>query len=56
MAKDPVCGMDVEEKNAKWTTDHNGQKYYFCSLHDKREFDGDPEKYASKEPIEPRKL
>lgn len=46
MAKDPVCGMDVDEKSAAGKSDYNGQTYYFCSPGCKRTFDKDPEKYA----------
>ncbi len=37
MAKDPICGMEVDEKKAKFSTVKNGKKYYFCSknCHDK---------------------
>src|SRR3989344_9570052 len=31
MAKDPVCGMEIDEKKAKFSTVKNGKKYYFCS-------------------------
>ncbi|MBI3027355.1 heavy metal translocating P-type ATPase [Candidatus Woesearchaeota archaeon] len=31
MAKDPICGMEVDEKKAKFSTVKNGKKYYFCS-------------------------
>lgn len=48
MAKDPVCGMDVDEKSAAGKSDYNGQTYYFCSPGCKRTFDKDPEKYAGK--------
>ena len=30
MAKDPVCGMNVNEKQAT-TAAHGGKTYYFCS-------------------------
>ncbi len=30
MAKDPVCGMTVDEKSAK-SFSYKGKKYYFCS-------------------------
>lgn len=33
MAKDPVCGMEVDEKKPAATTEYNGQAYYFCSAH-----------------------
>ena len=29
IAKDPVCGMDVEESKAAATSEYNGKKYYF---------------------------
>src|SRR3989344_1750783 len=37
MAKDPICGMEVEGKKAKFSTVKNGKKYFFCSksCHDK---------------------
>jgi P-type Cu+ transporter len=31
MAKDLVCGMYVDEKNAKFSTSQDGIKYHFCS-------------------------
>jgi len=46
MARDPVCGMEVEEKNAASTAEHMGQTYYFCSQGCKVAFDKDPHKYA----------
>jgi YHS domain-containing protein len=46
MAKDPVCGMDVDEKTAAGKSDYKGQTYYFCSPGCKRTFDQNPEKYA----------
>lgn len=45
-AKDPVCGMTVEESEAAATSEHDGRKYYFCSKHCKEEFDADPAAYA----------
>ncbi len=33
MAKDPVCGMDVDEATAKHTAQHDGRTYYFCCNH-----------------------
>ena len=46
MAKDPVCGMDVEEKNAAATSEYNGQTYYFCAKVCKKAFDEEPAKYV----------
>ncbi len=39
MAKDPVCGMEVDEKKAKFTTDYKSKTYYFCSKACKDKFD-----------------
>ena len=47
MAKDPVCGMDVDEKTAAATLEYQGKTYYFCALGCKKAFDTDPEKYLT---------
>jgi Cu+-exporting ATPase len=47
MAKDPVCGMTVNEKTAKITSDYNGKTYYFCAPSCKATFDKNPAKYAA---------
>lgn len=47
MAKDPVCGMTVDEKKAAATSTYQGQTYYFCSVGCKQEFDRNPMQYAS---------
>jgi len=47
MAKDPVCGMDVDEKTAKYKSEHMGKAYYFCSQMCKATFEKNPMKYAS---------
>lgn len=31
MAKDPVCGMEVEEKGAQFMTHFEHETFYFCS-------------------------
>jgi len=49
MAKDPVCGMDVDESNPAATTEYKGQKYYFCAEGCKVAFETDPEKYLGGE-------
>ncbi|MFQ6058604.1 MAG: YHS domain-containing protein [Anaerolineae bacterium] len=49
MAKDPVCGMTVDEKKAAGTSEHMGKTYYFCSKGCKVAFDKDPEKYLKGE-------
>jgi len=45
MAKDPVCGMTVDEKRAAATSQYRGKTYYFCSPGCKKSFDANPEKY-----------
>lgn len=45
IAKDPVCGMDVEESKAAATSEYKGKTYYFCAVGCKKTFDKDPEKY-----------
>ena len=46
MAKDPVCGMEVDEAKAAATSTYAGKTYYFCATGCKKEFDQSPEKYA----------
>ncbi len=46
MAKDPVCGMMVDEKKAKLKSDYMGKTYYFCAPSCKTTFDKDPAKYT----------
>ncbi len=51
MAKDLICGMDVEPEGAAGSSTYKGETYYFCSLHCKVKFDKDPGIYAGeKEP------
>jgi YHS domain-containing protein len=45
MAKDPVCGMDVDEQKAAGTSQHKGRSYFFCSKSCKETFDQNPEQY-----------
>src|SRR4026207_1527878 len=37
MAKDPTCGMTVNEATAI-SAEHDGQKFYFCSEHCRQKF------------------
>ena len=50
MAKDPVCGMEVDEKKAAAKSEHMGKTYYFCALGCKKAFDENPKKYLKDEP------
>jgi Cu+-exporting ATPase len=45
MVKDPVCGMDVDEK-ASLRSAHEGKNYVFCSASCKAKFDREPARYA----------
>jgi YHS domain-containing protein len=48
MAKDLVCGMEVDEKSAKIKTEHMGKTYYFCAPGCKKAFDSNPRKFIKK--------
>ena len=45
MAKDLVCGMEVDPKTAAAKAEYKGQTYYFCAPGCKAAFEKDPEKY-----------
>lgn len=49
MAKDLVCGMEVEKEDAEATSNYEGKTYYFCSKNCKEKFDQNPEKYIESE-------
>jgi len=46
MTKDPVCGMQVDEKKSP-TSVSEGKKYAFCSEDCKDKFDENPAQYTS---------
>jgi len=46
LAKDPICGMNVDEKTARLKSEYKGKTYYFCSQMCKTTFDKNPAKYA----------
>ncbi len=47
-AIDPVCGMEVDTRNAPGgSTQHNGVTYYFCGTGCRLEFEEDAEGYLS---------
>jgi YHS domain-containing protein len=48
MAKDPVCGMEVNPEIARaqgLASDHQGETYYFCGKGCKLDFDDEPAKF-----------
>jgi len=53
MLKDPVCGMEVDEKQAQHQAKFQGESYYFCTTRCKEFFEHDPERYlkASEEDL-----
>jgi Cu+-exporting ATPase len=46
MTIDPICSMTVDEKRTKFTSEHEGVRFYFCSGSCKKTFDADPHKYG----------
>jgi YHS domain-containing protein len=44
--KDPVCGMEVDKKEAEFTSQYGGKTYYFCSEDCKQQFERRPEQFA----------
>lgn len=46
-AKDPVCGMSVDQHKAEHRSQHLGKTWYFCSTRCQSRFEEDPEKYIS---------
>ena len=53
MAKDLVCGMDVDEREARekgLTSEYQGQTYYFCAAGCKRQFEKNPEQFVKQQP------
>ena len=53
LAKDPVCGMDVDPHTAKHRADHAGRTYYFCSARCRERFVADPAKFLAAEATKP---
>ena len=48
MAKDPVCGMEVDEKKAAAKYEYKGKTYYFCAKGCREKFERSPETYIEK--------
>ena len=49
VAKDPVCGMMVDENKAAGKSEYQGRTYYFCAPVCKAKFDSNPANYAGKD-------
>lgn len=48
MARDPVCGMEVDPGKAKGSSSYNGETFYFCSTNCKKRFDADPVSFMAR--------
>ena len=46
MATDPICGMFVDEKSARFKSESGGKTYYFCNAGCMKTFNANPAKYA----------
>jgi YHS domain-containing protein len=46
MAKDPVCGMSVDENKTQNISEVGEKKVYLCSVECKNEFENNPSKYG----------
>jgi len=49
MAKDPICGMDVNPETAIFRSVYEGKTYYFCNKSCKMTFDRNPKVYLESE-------
>jgi len=49
-ALDPVCGMTIDPARAAGSSRYGGETIYFCSLHCKAKFDGNPAAYVADAP------
>ena len=45
--RDPVCGMTVDPATAKYTAEHSGATYYFCSGGCREKFIADPTRFLA---------
>ena len=48
--KDPVCGMEIDPKNAAAQIDYQGKTYHFCSSACYDKFKAEPHKYDNQLP------
>jgi Cu+-exporting ATPase len=55
MAQDPVCGMQISEREAVGSFEYQGTVYHFCSQFCRAAFIYEPEKYSpTKKDAEPK--
>ena len=48
LARDPVCGMNVNPATAKFVSEREGKKHYFCGRDCQEKFEADPARYLGK--------
>jgi len=48
--KDPVCGMDVDPATARFSHEHAGQTFHFCSARCLEKFKAEPAKFLQSAP------
>ena len=48
VARDPVCGMNVNTTEAKHTHQHGGQTYFFCCSRCSEKFRSSPQEYVNR--------
>jgi Cu+-exporting ATPase len=48
VAKDPVCGMDVNPATAAAQVEHDGVTFYFCAKGCAKAFTADPAQFLGK--------
>jgi Cu+-exporting ATPase len=53
MERDPVCGMEVDPKTAKFKAEKGGKTYYFCSKNCYDQFIGQKKEAPKQEPQKP---
>jgi YHS domain-containing protein len=46
MPRDPVCGLVLDEKTARFKIKHEGETYYFCTSVCKKRFKRNPDKFV----------
>ncbi|HZW29270.1 MAG TPA: YHS domain-containing protein [Isosphaeraceae bacterium] len=51
MAQDPVCGMDVQPEPAAGRSEYQGQRYSFCGANCHPQFDPEPRRHATSQPV-----
>ncbi len=44
---DPICGMEVDERDAAAESEYGGKVYYFCCEGCKEEFEANPGRFVN---------